>query len=144
MTGAAQSWNPWTSWQPRKGGKGKVKHQRRAMYPLEENEDPEEETQGEDEGGMCPLLECEEDEGTNAPVQDADVDMEGWHSEPLLMDTGASSAFLRRGLLEHLPLEPPSEQDSRKTWSDTQGGVIRHKGTTRARFLTYNFRGNDI
>lgn len=61
--------------------------------------------------------------------------MKGWIREPMIMDSGASSTFLRKGF-DHLDVKAPEGKDRGRKWSDASGGEITHRGESRVKFFT--------
>ena len=65
-----------------------------------------------------------------------DVENSGWEREPLMMDSGCSSSFLRNKALPRLKVNPPSKKDASRTWSTADGSIVKAMGASRVPFMT--------
>ena len=94
----------------------------------------DEEDDGQDKplnGGVCVL--CEDCGEVNAATEVAEGH---WEKESAMMDSGASSSFLRNGALPQLGVTPPSAKDAARVWSTADGNRIKAEGDSKVNFLT--------
>ena len=68
-----------------------------------------------------------------------DDDTGGYEKHEMLMDSGSSSSFLRKGVLAHLGMEQATKDEAKRSWSTASGGTVRMRGTTKVKFDTNEF-----
>ena len=84
------------------------------------------------------------DGGQMDQINSMDEQNGDYERHEMLMDSGSSSSFLRRGVLAHLGMEPASKDEVKRSWSNASGGEVRMRGTTKVRFDTNEFMPKSV
>ena len=154
----AWNWNPWGT--GKAGGKGfqgvchycgewghslkyckwkdeEMAQKRAAGLAYLDNEDETSDSDGYDHEPLGCLAEQAGDRSMeDGGVYTVEAKEGTWVKEELLMDTGASSSFVRHGGMSHVPVKEPGQKERNRRWFDASGGEITNQGESTVKFVT--------